>query len=82
MASRIFSGAIFDRGFGAASAISGFSERVELGDIGRIRMDPTRVMRIATLEGDVPAPDERYWRGLAFDHFDGRQRSSHHPLRQ
>jgi transglutaminase-like putative cysteine protease len=70
---RVRSGAIFDRGFGAASAISGFSERVELGDIGRIRLDPSRVMRVATLEGQVPRPDERYWRGLAFDHFDGRR---------
>src|SRR5262245_59047643 len=70
---RVRSGAIFDRGFGAATAISGFAERVELGDLGRIRLDPTRVMRIATLEGEVPAPDERYWRGLAFDHFDGRR---------
>jgi len=70
---RVRSGAIFDQGFGATVAISGFSERVELGDIGRIRLDPTRVMRIATLEGEVAAPDERYWRGLAFDHFDGRR---------
>jgi len=70
---RVRSGAIFDRGFGAATAISGFSERVELGDIGRIRLDPSRVMRISTLEGEVPAPGDRYWRGLAFDHFDGRR---------
>jgi protein-glutamine gamma-glutamyltransferase len=70
---RVRSGAIFDRGFGAGAAISGFSERVELGDIGRIRLDPTRVMRITTLDGPVAAPDERYWRGLAFDHFDGRR---------
>ena len=70
---RVRSGAVFDQGFGTAAAISGFSERVELGDIGRIRLDPTRVMRIATLEGALAAPDERYWRGLAFDHFDGRR---------
>ncbi len=70
---RVRSGALFDRGFGAATAISGFSERVELGDIGRIRLDPTRVLRITTLEGEVAGPGERYWRGLAFDHFDGRR---------
>jgi transglutaminase-like putative cysteine protease len=70
---RVRSGALFDRGFGAATAISGFSERVELGDIGRIRLDPTRVLRITTLEGEVAAPGERYWRGLGFDHFDGRR---------
>jgi transglutaminase-like putative cysteine protease len=70
---RVRSGALFDRGFGAATAISGFSERVELGDIGRIRLDPTRVLRITTVEGEVATPGERYWRGLAFDHFDGRR---------
>jgi transglutaminase-like putative cysteine protease len=70
---RVRSGAIFERGFGMQVATSGFSERVELGDIGRIRLDPTRVMRVTTLEGPTPGPSERYWRGLAFDRFDGRR---------
>jgi transglutaminase-like putative cysteine protease len=70
---RVRSGAIFDRSFGVPVATSGFSERVELGDIGRIRLDPTRVMRVTTVEGSVPAASERYWRGLAFDRFDGRR---------
>jgi protein-glutamine gamma-glutamyltransferase len=70
---RVRSGSIFDKGFGAQVATSGFSERVELGDIGRIRLDPTRVMRVTTLEGPVAGPGERYWRGLAFDRFDGRR---------
>jgi protein-glutamine gamma-glutamyltransferase len=70
---RVRSGAIFERGFGLQVATAGFSERVELGDIGRIRLDPTRVMRVTTLEGPVPGPSERYWRGLAFDRFDGRR---------
>jgi transglutaminase-like putative cysteine protease len=70
---RVRSGALFDRGFGPSTAMSGFSERVELGDLGRIRLDPTRVLRVTTLEGSVAAASERYWRGLAFDHFDGRR---------
>ncbi|MEN8161223.1 MAG: DUF3488 and transglutaminase-like domain-containing protein [Myxococcota bacterium] len=70
---RVRSGALFDRGFGPSTSIAGFSERVELGDLGRIRRDPTRVLRVTTLEGSVPAASERYWRGLAFDHFDGRR---------
>jgi hypothetical protein len=28
-------------------------------------------MRIETLDGAPPAAPERYWRGLAFDRFDG-----------
>lgn len=78
---RVRSGAIFDKGFGFQAASSGFSEQVELGDIGRIRLDPTRVMRVTTLEGPVAAPDERYWRGLAFDRFDGRRWSVTPPQR-
>jgi transglutaminase-like putative cysteine protease len=68
---RIRSGAIFDRSFvGGGSA--GFSERVELGDIGRIRGDPSVALRVETLEGAALPAAERYWRGLAFDAFDGR----------
>jgi hypothetical protein len=70
---RVRSGAIFDKGFGMQVATSGFSERVELGDIGRIRLDPSRVMRVTTLEGRLASADQRYWRGLAFDHFDGQR---------
>jgi transglutaminase-like putative cysteine protease len=70
---RIRSGAIFERGFGRGVASAGFSDRVELGDIGRIRQDPTVALRVETLEGELPAADERYWRGLAYDHFDGRR---------
>ncbi len=69
---RIRSGAIFDKGFGMPLSVSGFSDRVELGDIGRIRNDPTVVLKIETTEGPVLSPTSRYWRGLAFDHFDGR----------
>ncbi len=53
-------------------ATSGFSDRVSLGDIGRIRKDPTVVLRVETLEGKAPSMTDAYWRGLAFDHFDGK----------
>jgi transglutaminase-like putative cysteine protease len=70
---RIRSGAIFDKGFGAPLSVSGFSDNVELGDIGRIRKDTSVVLRVETTEGPVLSPEKRYWRGLAFDHFDGRR---------
>ena len=58
---------------GAASlATAGFSDRVEFGALGRIRQDPRVVLRVETLEGEPPARNEAYYRGLAFDHFDGR----------
>ena len=70
---RIRSGAIFARGFGSGIASAGFSDRVELGDIGRIRQDASVALRVETLEGEALAPAQRYWRGLAFDRFDGRR---------
>jgi transglutaminase-like putative cysteine protease len=57
-------------GFGGAAA--GFSDRVSLGDLGRIRSDPTLALRVETLRGTPAAPEHAYWRGLAFDRFDGR----------
>ncbi len=68
---RVRSGALAKPGL-LATPQAGFSDRISLGDLGRIRQDPTVVLRVETLSG-TPAPRERsYWRGLAFDHFDGR----------
>jgi transglutaminase-like putative cysteine protease len=67
---RLRSNVVSGPGIGPFAA-AGFSSRVELGDLGRIRGDPALAMRVETLEGSLPAPGERYWRGLAFDRFDG-----------
>jgi protein-glutamine gamma-glutamyltransferase len=67
---------------GSGLAASGFAERVELGELGRIRGDPSVVMRVETLEGVPPAPEAAYWRGLAFDTFDGRTWSITPPDRE
>ena len=56
---------------GGHNAVSGFSDTVELGTIGRIRKDARLVLRVETLSGDTPPPESGYWRGLAFDAFDG-----------
>jgi transglutaminase-like putative cysteine protease len=70
---RLHSGSLLSTGMGRAQAVSGFSDEVALGDLGRIRMDPSVMLRVETLEGELAAPEARYWRGLAFDHFDGRR---------
>lgn len=54
------------------TATSGFSDKVALGALGSIRQDPTVVMRVETTYGKAPGIDDAYWRGLAFDQFDGR----------
>ena len=68
---RLRSNVVSGAGLAPALASAGFSDHVALGEIGRIRMDPTVVMRIETLQGTPPAPGQGYWRGLAFDRFDG-----------
>jgi len=47
---------------------TGFSEKVDFGSIGDVKLDPTVVMRVE-MDRDVPS---LYWRGLALDYFDGR----------
>lgn len=68
---RVRSGALAKPGL-MATPQAGFSDRVSLGDLGRIRQDPTVVLRVETLSGTPPPRERSYWRGLAFDHFDGR----------
>ncbi len=54
-------------------AVAGFTDEVQLGTIGKIRKDNTVALRIETLEGEEPRAGQGYWRGLAFDHFDGER---------
>ena len=59
-------------GSGPNIALSGFSDRVSLGTVGRIRKDHSVVLRVQGEDGELPRADQAYWRGLAFDRFDGR----------
>ena len=63
---------VFRGGVGRGIAMAGFSDRVSLGDVGKIRSDSTVVLRVESLEGELPSTTETYWRGLAFDYFDGK----------
>ncbi|MGQ9617627.1 MAG: transglutaminase TgpA family protein [Candidatus Aminicenantia bacterium] len=54
---------------------SGFTESVNLGDIGKIIENNKVVMRIIK-EGSSPLPTDHLWRGKGFDHFDGKGWSS------
>lgn len=63
---------VLQGGLRTGLGMSGFSDKVELGDVGRIRLDHSVVLRVEALDGELPAPVDAYWRGLAFDAFDGR----------
>ncbi len=69
---RLHSSVLQAPNLGEGFGTSGFSDHVALGDIGRIRKDSTVVLRVETLEGEAPGMLDAYWRGLAFDHFDGK----------
>jgi protein-glutamine gamma-glutamyltransferase len=63
---------------GGARMVSGFTERVKLGAFGEIETDATVIMRVHLTEfaGGRGAPEALpalRWRGIAFDHFDGRE---------
>ena len=63
----------FKRGGAEAVKVSGFSETVQLGDIGPVKLDPTVVMRAQlTWIGGKPVGVPLYWRGMTFDYYDGR----------
>jgi protein-glutamine gamma-glutamyltransferase len=47
---------------------AGFSEEVDFGSFGDLKLDPTVVMRVE-MDRDI---SPLYWRGLALDYFDGR----------
>jgi len=55
----------------AASAMSGLSESMAPGSISELILSDEPVLR-AEFAGPLPAPNQRYWRGPIFWHFDGR----------
>jgi transglutaminase-like putative cysteine protease len=56
--------------------VSGFSKKVELGDIAKIQENTGEVMRIRVTGVRIPAGHRFYWRGAAFDRYDGKSWSA------
>jgi protein-glutamine gamma-glutamyltransferase len=57
---------------GKTQFISGFSDRVELGRTGMIKLSDAVVMRVKISNSAQEALVDLKWRGLAFDYYDGR----------
>ena len=57
-----------------ATAVTGFSDEVRLGEVGSLRSDGTVVMRVVPpdLPADPPRNAGLRLRGSSFDHYDGR----------
>lgn len=52
--------------------LSGFSDVVRLGEVGDVKADPTVVMRVRAPAPEALTEPIRFWRGTAFDRYDGR----------
>lgn len=61
----------FYRSHSGLIRMSGFSDQVDLGEIGPVKLDPTVVMRVKPSR-PLPAREGIYWRGMIFDYYDGR----------
>src|SRR5438552_2306327 len=66
-----FGSGYFSRTLSKTLSLSGFSDRIRLGSIGIIQLDPSIVMRVK-VNGDHKLFDGQKWRGVTLDHFDGR----------
>ena len=64
--------------------VVGFSDRVDLGGVGRLRADPTIVMRVEhpNLPAEPPVRLALYLRGAAFDRYNGHSWSRTTPPSQ
>ncbi len=63
---------MYGRPSGNMQFTTGFSERVELGQIGNIKQSDAVVMRVKLDRDPSELHAELKWRGLAFDYYDGR----------
>jgi protein-glutamine gamma-glutamyltransferase len=63
---------VYRRPAGRTQMVSGFSERVELGQLGTISESDAVVMRVRLNLPPRAVPPELKWRGIALDHYDGR----------
>ena len=61
---------------------SGFSEKVDLGVIGAVKLDPTVVMRVEFPDQRGPVKDALYFRGAAYDTYDGRSWANRSSIRR
>jgi transglutaminase-like putative cysteine protease len=63
---------IYSRPPGKSRMTSGFSERVELGEIGTIKESDAVVMKVRLTDPPAGLPGNLKWRGIALERYDGR----------
>ena len=66
----------FEKNRGDLIRMSGFSEKVDLGMVGSVKLDNTVVMRIEFPDHKGPLIERMYFRGASYDAYDGRSWSN------
>ncbi len=55
-----------------ASTQTGLSEQITPGDIANLAQSDELVFRAEFEDGKLPTPEQRYWRSIVLDYFDGK----------
>ncbi len=66
----------FEKNRGDLIRMSGFSEKVDLGMVGSVKLDNTVVMRVEFPDHKGPLTERTYFRGASYDAYDGRSWSN------
>lgn len=72
----------FEKNRGELIRVSGFSEKVDLGMVGSVKLDNTVVMRVEFPDQKGPLAERAYFRGASYDVYDGRSWSNSQRSRQ
>lgn len=67
------SAGFFGNSWATGSAVTGFSDRLALGEVAEIQKNNAVAMRVTTEGPGSREATESYWRGVALDLFDGRK---------
>ncbi len=62
----------FEKNRGELIRVSGFSEKVDLGMVGSVKLDNTVVMRVEFPDNKGPLTERHFFRGASYDAYDGR----------
>jgi len=66
----------FEKNRGELIRVSGFSDKVDLGMVGSVKLDNTVVMRVEFPDYKGPLAERHYFRGASYDAYDGRSWSN------
>lgn len=66
----------FEKNRGELIRMSGFSEKVDLGMVGSVKLDNTVVMRVEFPDHKGPLAERAFFRGASYDVYDGRSWSN------